>query len=158
MSTTSVGSHFVGVSFALNSAAAGGAVYSTGSGTAVLSDPLSNDPIEYPVTYDTCIFTENKAQSTGGAIETTAGKDSFVNATFVGNTAASAGGALRLAGTTIKTSNCSFAENAAGEGGGEGAAVSNVGTMSDLTSCKFSRNTFVCQSGNFVDFPEVQFL
>ncbi|CAM9150882.1 unnamed protein product, partial [Ectocarpus sp. 6 AP-2014] len=146
VSGTAVGPTFVNVSLVSNSAQVGGAISLIGSGT-------SFNPEDYtpaPTTFEQCRFTSNRAIATGGAVDTAAGQDKFVNSVFEGNTAGT-GGALRLAGTA-EVNNCSFVENVSDDGGG--AAVSNIGFVSSVSNLSFSRNVYGCQEGMFLEFEE----
>lgn len=152
ISATSFGPQFVGASFASNYAQVGGAVYATGSGTAVTEEEFTNDVILHRTTFDGCEFVGNQAEATGGAVESSAGVDLFADTLFVRNKAG-VGGALRLAGTT-SLDNCSFYGNLAEEGGGP--AVSNIGFVSQFFNSSFDDNTFDCASGTYLDSAEVR--
>ena len=142
MSTVVVGPKFVMANFTSNTASQGGVVYSASSGTSVESG------IPYPTTYERCNIFENRASSSGGAIESVAGIDWIVNTTFTGNLAG-VGGALRLGGNT-ELDGCTFIDNVSDEN--EGAAISNVGTLElDGNRTRFSGNVFWCEVGTFVD-------
>lgn len=141
-----VGPAFRGIRFDSNSAQIGGAVYSTGSGTALL-----NSGKEFPVTYDGCTFIANRATASGGAVESAAGKDLVTNSTFVSNTATQ-GGAMRLAGS-VSLSSCYFKKNRADITGGP--AISNVGLTESIESCSFVNNDVRCNPGSFLDFVHV---
>ncbi|CAN0155578.1 unnamed protein product [Ectocarpus sp. 4 AP-2014] len=145
VSGSGIGPVFTGVSFVSNSAQVGGAVSTVGVGNLKRFGDVESPN---PTTYDRCIFIDNRASATGGAIESASGKDFIVNSVFDGNKAG-AGGALRLAGTT-SVENCSFVENASDDGGG--AAVSNIGSFSRMGNISFSGNVFYCQPGMFLDF------
>lgn len=144
-----VGPRFVGLTFEGNSAQVGGAVYATGSGTTYSA--VSEE--RHASAYVRCTFTKNKATATGGAVESAAGKDVLVNSTFIGNEAQQ-GGALRLAGFAA-IRGCSFVANRAGQDGGPGVSI--VGFTSQMTSCSFSDNVFMCERGEFLDYEEVRF-
>ena len=146
VSGTGVGPAFVDVSFVSNSAQVGGAVSTVASGTATTATDIA-----YATTFDRCRFIDNKAGRTGGAIDTAAGHDDFTNSVFDGNTART-GGALRLAGTAV-ISNCSFVENVSADG--EGAAMSNVGSISTMKELYFSGNAFDCPEGMYLDYIAV---
>lgn len=141
-----MGPEFHEIRFDSNSAQIGGAVYSTGSGTALLTSGE-----EFPVTYYGCTFVANRATASGGAIESAAGKDLVTNCTFVSNTATQ-GGAMRLAGSA-SLSSCCFEKNRADIGGGP--AMSNVGLTDKLESCLFANNDVRCSPGSFLDFFHV---
>ncbi|CAM9356916.1 unnamed protein product, partial [Ascophyllum nodosum] len=81
----------------------------------------------------------------------TAGNDRFIDTLFKGNIA-SEGGALRLAGEASLV-RCSFEKNAAEVDGGP--TVSNIGTLSAMSECSFSGNTFDCETGSFLIEVEV---
>ena len=144
-----VGPAFRGVRFDSNSAQIGGAVYSTGSGTALLTSGK-----EFPVTYYGCTFIANRATASGGAVESAAGKDLVTNSTFVSNTATQ-GGAMRLAGS-VSLSSCWFKNNRADIAGGP--AISNVGVTESIESCSFVNNDVRCNPGSFLDFVQVGFI
>lgn len=131
---------FIGASFISNSAKLGGAVYSSGSG---------NEVRFAAVKFNGCTFIGNNAETTGGAVQTSAGYDYIVNSLFMGNTA-EVGGALRLAASKVVLENCSFVDNRSNEGGG--AAVSNVGYIADIMFCSFNLNVFRCDPRTFLDF------
>ena len=151
MSATSSGPEFFGARFTSNSAQVGGAVYATGSGTAVTEDGLFGDIVLHRTTFVGCEFVGNQAHATGGAVESSAGVDLFVNTSFTRNTAG-VGGALRLAGTTT-LDNCSFYGNIAQEAGGP--AVSNIGFVAEFINSSFGDNVFDCASGTYLDSAEV---
>ena len=144
VSGTGVGPVFADVRFISNSAQVGGAASIVASGTLKqVADILSPDP----TIFDRCIFIDNRATATGGAIESAGGQDFILNSVFEGNRAG-AGGALRLAGMT-SVDNCSFVENASDHG--EGAAVSNIGSLSSMANLSFIGNAFYCQQYTFLD-------
>lgn len=81
VSSTAVGPTFVNVSLISNSAQVGGAISLIGSGT-------SFNPEDYtpaPTTFEQCRFTSNRAIATGGAVDTAAGQDKFVNSVHGGD-------------------------------------------------------------------------
>lgn len=133
------------VNFISNVAEIGGAVSLFGCGNA---PPVGN----HPTTFDRCRFVDNQGASTGGAIESAAGRDAFNGSVFEGNSAGT-GGALRLAGSAYFF-NCSFVENTADDG--EGAAVSNIGYISEMENTFFSGNKFDCRSSTYLDFIQVR--
>lgn len=130
----------------------GGGVYSTASGTAAEWNFALDKNVEYPTTYRLCSFTDNSAISTGGAIETAAGKDEIMNSTFRGNSAGF-GGAFRTAGAATVVVGCSFYNNVANENGGP--AVVNIGSTT-LKSCVFAGNIVSCEPETFLDFSQVR--
>ncbi|CAM9259474.1 unnamed protein product, partial [Hapterophycus canaliculatus] len=146
LSSTSIGPIFPNVNFVSNSAQAGGAVSAERSGSA----KQDSDDEQSPVTFYRCRFIGNHAETMGGAVESAAGHDAFTNSTFIGNSAGT-GGALRLAGTA-SIEKCKFEENGSAEG--EGAAVSNIGVISELDDTVFSGNVFNCQPGWFLDYKD----
>lgn len=146
LSNTGIGPVFTNVSFVSNAAQVGGAFSMFASGNSV-----NGDGTFAATTFDRCRFVGNTAFATGGAIETAAGHDALVMSVFEGN-AAGTGGALRLAGTA-SVHNCSFVENVSVDGGG--AAVSNIGFVSEMAGASFSGNAFDCQKGTFLDFEKV---
>lgn len=148
-SGTGVGPQFFNLTFTSNSAQAGGAVYATGSGgdkRTVFGEQLPN-----PTTFNASRFVGNRALATGGAVQSAAGEDVFVDTMFENNTA-QVGGALRLAGNAELT-NCSFIENASNLN--EGPTISNIGFIPALSGSSFVRNTFNCQPRTFLDFKVV---
>ena len=147
ISATAVGPNFLGVDFVSNYAETGGAVSSVASGSIQgVSWELT------PTTFERCHFIENVAETTGGAVDSAAGQDAFVNSVFEGNTAGT-GGALRLAGTA-SIGNCSFVDNVSDDGGG--TAVSNIGSVRYMENVSFSGNVFYCDPGMFLDSNEVR--
>lgn len=151
ISATALGPVFENAMFVWNSAGQGGAVFSTGSGTAVTKDPDTHRDVSHSVTYEQCLFLGNTATATGGAVDSAVGQDVFTNTTLTRNTAVS-GGALRMGGSWF-LSNCSFVENASAES--QGPAVSNIGNVQSLGRSSFLDNTVICPEGYFVDFIEV---
>lgn len=145
ISSVSEGPAFFGVTFTSNTAQAGGGVFVTGSGTAVV------DGDKFPTTFDTCTFVNNSAQATGGAVESAAGVDVFENTIFRGNTAR-VGGGLRLAGTT-DIRNCTFEENSSELNGG--TAIFNMGLTAVISDSTFQGNAFDCAPGTFRNFSSV---
>ena len=150
MSGMSLGLRFVGARFILNSAVIGGAVYSTGSGTADTKDKYGMTQ-ENPTTFIRCEFIGNKAEKMGGALDSGAGIDLIVNTSFVRNTAA-IGGALRLGGE-ISLEGCDFIENSSDED--EGPGISNDGIILEISHCTFINNIFNYQPGFYLEYNEV---
>lgn len=144
VSQTATGPTFSSVSFVSNYAEVGGAVSVVGSGYARDAD---TDELQ-ETTFERCSFIDNQAETRGGAIASAAGGDRFVDSTFKGNKGG-AGGALRLAGTAYLES-CLFKDNVSSEG--EGAALSNVGTISAMVNTNFSGNVFDCQPDMFLNY------
>ncbi|CAN0170750.1 unnamed protein product, partial [Ectocarpus sp. 4 AP-2014] len=144
VSETAAGPTFSDVSFDSNSAQVGGAVSAIGSGNVKGggADQL------LPTTFSRCRFTDNRATATGGAVDSASGQDLFEDTVFRGNQAVT-GGALRLAGTA-SLENCSFVDNVSDEG--EGAAVSNVGVISEISNTNFSGNVFNCAPDTFLNY------
>lgn len=145
LSGTGLGPTFSKVSFVSNSAQVGGAVSTVGSGN------TKDDVVvegSNPTTFDGCVFKDNTAVATGGAIESAAGLDTYIRTLFQRNQAGT-GGALRLAGAA-SVDNCSFVENVSDDG--EGAAVSNIGFISGMADVFFSGNAFDCQEDTFLEF------
>ena len=103
-----------------------------------------------PTTFDRCQFVGNSA-TTGGAIDSTAGYDSIVDCAFE-SIEAGTGGALRLAGNTA-IDGCSFVENFSDDG--NGAAISNIGTIARMANVSFNGNGFNCPVGMFLDYKTV---
>ena len=147
-----LGPFYIGVKFFSNFASHGGAVYSTGSGNALVG--LDSKLRSNPVVFIGCSFVDNQAIATGGAIHSAAGQDLVINTTFRGNTATD-GGALNLAGTSSLV-NCSFVENISDEG--RGPVVANIGYMSGISNCSFHSNTFSCQRGDFLGYHLVSWI
>ncbi|CAN0406528.1 unnamed protein product [Pylaiella littoralis] len=141
LSDAGYGPVFSQANFTSNVSPQGGAVYSVSSGT----ERLGKD--RYPSTYEMCFFTGNRASKTGGAVESVAGFDAFVNSTFEGN-AAGVGGALKLSGSTDLT-NCEFVNNVSDEDGA--AAISNVGALFWSGAIMFAGNDFWCEEGTYLD-------
>lgn len=137
-----VGLTWTGVTFVSNFALNGGAVYSVASGTA-----LEQDGDNFHSKYIDCIFRDNSAEASGGAVESAAGKDDFFTTTFDGNTAGAIGGALRVAGTTNLTL-CEFVGNGANE---TGPAVASVGTIV-VSNISFENNGLLCAPGAFLNY------
>lgn len=69
-----IGPVFTGLSFVSNSAQVGGAVSTLGVGNLRSFGDVGSPN---PTTYDRCIFIDNRASATGGAIESASGKDSI---------------------------------------------------------------------------------
>ena len=145
LSDTEVGPIFPGVSFVSNSAQIGGAVSSIASGN------KRNSFSHSPTNFERCHFIDNRAATTGGAVESAAGRDQFLSSVFEGNKAR-IGGALRLSGTATME-NCSFADNVSDEG--EGTAVSNVGSLLEMRNISFRGNVFHCEPGMFLSYNTV---
>ena len=145
VSSTGFGPTFWNASFVSNAAQVGGAVSTIGTGNR--KDAADLVPL-HPTTFDGCRFINNEATATGGAIESAAGQDVYTGTVFEGNKAGT-GGALRLAGSAL-VDNCSFLENVSDDG--EGAAVSNIGSISRMANVFFRGNAFDCEPGTFLDF------
>lgn len=145
VSGAGLGPTFTGMSFISNSAQVGGAASIVASGNLKRFADIESPN---PTTFDRCSFVNNRATATGGAIESAGGQDLITNSVFEGNRAG-VGGALRLAGMT-SVANCSFVENISDDE--EGAAISNIGSISTTTNNYFSGNAFYCQPGMFLDF------
>ncbi|CBN75178.1 polymorphic Outer membrane protein G/I family [Ectocarpus siliculosus] len=145
VSGAGAGPAFANTTFTSNSAQVGGAVAVFGSGN---SKGVADIEPPNPTTFERCWFLGNRATATGGAIDSAAGHDYFVDTTFEDN-AAGTGGALRLAGTASINS-CSFVENFSDDEGG--AAVSNIGTVESTENISFSANGFDCPSGTFLGY------
>lgn len=145
-----VGPIFRNVTFMGNSAQTGGGVYVTGSGTTVTVE--TSGQVNYPTTFDGCIFVDNFASATGGAVDSASGRDVFNHTQFRRNEAR-VGGALRLAGTASVHS-CIFEENISELGGGP--AVSNIGVISDVSNSVFIDNMLTCEPHTFFEFNKVR--
>lgn len=148
VSGASFGPVFTDVSFVSNSAQVGGAVSVFGSGNSRTATTL--EPPD-PTTFDRCRFVDNRAEATGGALESAAGQDSFIDCVFEDNESR-VGGALRLAGTATVV-NCSFVDNVSEDAGG--AAVSNIGFVSEMANSSFRGNAFSCRPGLFLNYTTV---
>ncbi|CAM9509603.1 unnamed protein product [Ectocarpus fasciculatus] len=145
VSGAGAGPTFANATFTSNSAQVGGAVAVFGSGN---TKSVGDIEPPNPTTFERCQFVGNRATATGGAIDSAAGHDYFVDTTFEDNTAGT-GGALRLAGAaSIKS--CSFVENFSDDEGG--AAVSNIGTVASTENVSFSGNGFDCPTGMFLGY------
>eukprot|EP00903_Cladosiphon_okamuranus_P014549 g13496.t1 len=144
VSGAGTGPVFFNATFVSNSAQVGGAVSVFGSGN--LKSISETEPPD-PTTFVRCRFAGNRA-TTGGAVDSAAGHDDIIYSTFEDNMAGT-GGALRLAGTA-SIDGCSFVENFSNDG--EGAVVSNIGTISSMVNISFSGNGFNCPAGMFLDF------
>ena len=144
VSQTAVGPTFSNVTFISNSAAVGGAVSVVGSGYA---KEVDTDELQ-ETTFDRCLFVGNYAETRGGAVASAGGGDRFLESVFTGNTAGT-GGALRLSGFAY-VEGCFFEDNVSDEG--EGAAISNAGTISRMLSTNFSYNVFDCQPDMFLNY------
>ncbi|CAM9458195.1 unnamed protein product [Ectocarpus sp. 8 AP-2014] len=144
LSSTSRGPVFVGVNFASNNSSRGGAVYAVSSGT---YEETAADKLV--TTYQDCLFRNNRASASGGAIESAAGEDQIENTVFKGNTAA-VGGALRLGGS-VSLTNCFFVENSSDEDAGP--AVHNLGILTvEGNYSRFVSNIFLCQPESYLDY------
>ena len=173
------GQSYDGVVFYSNMAARGGAV-------ATFSTLQQSQN-----TYTSCIFRNNIASPTGGAVEASVGKDKFIDSSFFDNSAggflglqcppgggmctqfqaqntqhnmsnfpslghalfaAVAGGALRLSGL-VEMWNVSFERNSASR---EGAAISNIGHINNMSVVLFNDNYFSCNIGEFLEYLDVE--
>lgn len=146
-----VGPVFKRARFESNRAQSGGGVYAVSSGTAVSTNPVRDKGSIS--TFDNCLFVNNEAKATGGAMSSASGQDPFYSSTFISNSARF-GGALQLAGTASIDS-CVFKGNTADLGGGP--AVSNIGGIVNVASSTFIDNIFNCGVGSFLDLKEVIF-
>lgn len=124
-----------------------------GCGTAEDSNS-GDESIFHATTFSNCTFVGNSAKEAGGAVEIAVGRAHVNSSIFVGNSAR-VGGALRLFGT-IELFNSSFTENVSEARGG--SAISNVGTISEMTGLSFSPNRFLCEDTEYVDFVEASVL
>ena len=137
------GSEFYEIEFTSNVAQIGGAMYISGSGNKY----VQADQEDSPVRITNCTFTSNEAFVSGGAIESSAGKDVITESVFKSNVAP-AGGSVRLAGTSIMTG-CVFEDNISLEG--NGPAVSNIGSLVSGNNT-FTGNIFDCKEGEFLEY------
>ena len=146
-----MGPVFHGITFIYNSAQVGGGVYLTGSGTSITiirDQSGAITQVQNPTTFDGCTFIGNVAEATGGAVDSSAGRDSFRKSWFEKNSAA-VGGALRLAGEA-SLYKCLFVDNVSGFD--KGPAVSNIGFISNVTDNIFRGNVFSCDPGMYLIF------
>ena len=150
MSGANVGPIYRGVSFVSNSAQFGGGVHATSSGNAKID--LNGKETFNPTVFERCIFVDNTAIATDGAIQSAAGQDYIISTSFIRNTAR-AGGALFLAGKT-NFFNCSFFDNVAEEG--DGPAISNIGYVESMENSTFVGNAYNCAAGTFRAFDSVR--
>lgn len=148
VSGISKGPVFSAVRFAGNFAGAGGAAFITGSGNEEIGDAVT--ALSSATKFDECLFVDNRATGTGGAIESVTGQDYISNSVFVGNTAG-VGGALRLAGMA-GLDYCTFVNNTSDEG--EGPAINNIGVSSVVKHSTFIGNVFNCEEGAYLGFNE----
>ena len=149
ISATGEGPTFTNVSFMSNYAEVGGGVFITGSGTSL--DP--NDG-EISATFEECRFIDNKAEATGGAIESATGAAAITNTYFKGNEAG-VGGALRLAGASF-VKGCTFEDNISDLGGGQ--AISWIGFNLEIKNCTFRNNVYDCDDGTFFSERGVRYM
>lgn len=148
VSGISKGPVFSAVRFVGNFAGAGGAAFITGSGNEEIGNAVTAP--SSATKFDECLFVNNRATATGGAIESVAGQDFISNSVFVGNTAG-VGGALRLAGMAGLDS-CTFVNNTSDEG--EGPAINSIGVSSVIKHSTFIGNVFNCEQGAYLGFNE----
>lgn len=120
----------------------GGAVFALRCGTSTSGVGI------YPTHFHNCTFHNNSAIVAGGAIETAVGHDKIVDTLFSSNIAVE-GGALRLRGTS-ELYNSSFLNNESDEE--SGPAISNGGSISEMTGLTFSENRFRCSTSQFLNF------
>ena len=142
ISATGEGPTFTNSSFLSNYAEVGGGVFITGSGTS-----LEPNDGELSATFEECRFIGNKAEATGGAIESATGAATISNTYFKGNEA-EVGGALRLAGAS-SLDGCTFEDNISGLDGGQ--AISSIGYTLEIRNCSFRDNVYDCDAGTFFD-------
>ena len=110
-------------SFTANTAGRGGAIRCGGADST-------------PVTVADCVFLDNSALNTGGALDLGRGAIYVTSCVLTGNTAAY-GGAVRAARSVPTLVNCVFAENGADGGGG----IYSVNfSYPVLINCTFTRN------------------
>jgi autotransporter family porin len=108
--------------------------------------------------FTNCIFENNKAGSSGGAVMDNVGAFStFDTCTFKGNTCQFKGGAIFLdygSRATIKT--CKFEDNKAGVNGGAIYTISRASQLENtrvtFDDCEFSRNTTGKRGGAVYNF------
>ena len=119
------------------------------------------------ITLEGCIFVENEAYNSGGAISSNSSQLSILNCTFSNNTAYSAGavfagggeafienstfqsnsaiyghgGGLVLYVDNSTLSGCQFIQNTSLAGGHSGGAVYCGGDLASFSNCTFSQNT-----------------
>ena len=138
ISSLGEGPTFTNASFMFNYAEVGGGIFITGSGTS-----LEPGDGELSATFEECRFIGNKAEATGGAIESATGATAITNTYFKGNEAA-VGGALRLAGAS-SVQGCTFEDNISDLDGGQ--AVSWIGYNLLIDNCSFRDNSYDCDDG-----------
>ena len=145
------GPTFANITFLRNFAEVGGGTSITGCGVSL---DLKDDKLA--ALFDRCMFIGNKATTNGGAIESSKGVAAVItNTLFENNFAGIYGGALRLAGAT-SLDNCSFVENVSGLDGGQ--AISMVGYTLYIQNCFFSKNTYDCPPGTFLDVNQARYV
>jgi len=110
-----------------------------GGGAILIAEQLS---------IDSCVFTNNSAQQSGGAIYNVQGTiEAITNSTFSGNTADSNdGGAIyNFQGTIEAITNSTFSGNSAAQNGG--AIYNFQGTIEAITNSTFSGNSAAQNGG-----------
>lgn len=130
-------------------------MYSVASGTFIVQDAITGKiTSEYPTTYIGGLFRDNRAVSSGGALESAAGRDAFKATLFLGNSAA-VGGALRLSGVA-DLMECDFVENSVTDAG---AAVANLGVINEFQNGSFTDQVLLCGAGTFLNYDkEVRYM
>lgn len=146
-----VGPQFVNVNFVGNSAKIAGAIYVTQSGTTD-TKMAGGQTVPHSTTFSECTFIDNVAETTGGAVESDAGRTEFIATLFKRNRARG-GGALSLAGRA-SVNTCSFIENVSEEDGG--AAISNTAVLSKVSGNDFKNNGFSCEVQKYLDFENAE--
>ena len=144
ISSLGEGPAFTNAIFMFNYAEVGGGIFITRSGTS----------LELSATFEECRFIGNKAEATGGAIESVTGTAAITNTYFKGNEAG-VGGALRLGGA-LSLDGCTFEDNIRDLGGGQ--AISWIGYNLDIENCSFRDNAYNCDTGTVYDESEVRCL
>ena len=102
-------------------------------------------------TVTNCMFSDNKATFSGGAIYCTQSSPSITNCTFSGNSAGSysSGGAICCCNSSSPSIiNCTFSDNSAGEGG---AICSKNISNPTIINCTFSGNSSTDYSGGAIN-------
>ncbi|CAM9121465.1 unnamed protein product, partial [Sphacelaria rigidula] len=148
LSGVGIGPQLTGTTFGANRARVGAGLFSTGTGTTVTFDKTTGVAVQHPTIFQRCTFLDNEAMAAGGAMESGAGVDVFIDTSFVRNTAG-IGGALRLGGTA-SLDNCTFVENTSAEDAGP--AVSNIGVILEMINGSFVDNVFDCPLMTYLEY------
>lgn len=105
------------------------------------------DSANCQLTAKNCIFENNQAAQSGGAIYIRGGTVSIENTSFTQNGAEADGGAIYLTGadSSVNATNCSFEENASTKRGGAVAMLE--GSSATITGGAFKKNNATTLSG-----------